>query len=146
MREMAGTSSCGPQQRRRLQIVTTALQPTALRSLTLAEDENPDAALALEHPLAQRADGRVEQFELGERGVAERLREAEAVGRRQYRLATQLRDLQECLDPRNQLTLEECCPPTLETQYQFFLRNGVSFYLTVPRSRFQSADVDAGGC
>lgn len=142
MREMAGTSSCGPQQRRRLQIVTTALQPTALRSLTLAEDENPDAALALEHPLAQRADGRVEQFEFERL----RLREAEAVGRRQYRLATQLRDLQECLDPRNQLTLEECCPPTLETQYQFFLRNGVSFYLTVPRSRFQSADVDVGGC
>ena len=109
------------QHRRRLQTVSTALQPCSAPVLTFVEEEDPDTALALEHPLAQRSDGQVEDFEF------ERLRqrEAEAVGRRQYRLATQLRDLQECFDPRNQLTLEECCPPTVEAQYQFFLRKGV---------------------
>ena len=140
LREMVGTSFCGPQQRRRLRNVTIALQPTALRSVTLVEDENPDAALALERPLAQRADGQVEEFEFERL----RVREAEAVDRRQYRLATQLRDLQECFDPRNQLTLQECCPPTLETQYQFFLRNGVSF--CPPRALFKPAGGWPTGC
>ena len=120
--------------RRRLRIVATALQSArAARGSTretYTEEEDPDTALALEHPLAQRADGAVEEFEF------ERLREREAVavGRRQYRLATALRDLQECLDPRNQLTLEERCPPTVEAQYQFFLRNGVSVHHTTSNS------------
>lgn len=130
---MARASSvCSTQQRRRLQKVATALHVSARTSRGtgstpetkyFVEEEDPDAALALEHPLAQGADGAVEEFEFQRL----RLREAEAVEKRQYRLATALRDLQECLDPRNRLTLEECCPPTVETQYQFFLRNGVSF-------------------
>ena len=103
---------------RRLRTVATAL--SAAGPVAFVEHEDPDTALALEHPLAQRVDGQVEGHELERL----RLREAEAVEARQYRLATQLRDLQECLDPRNQLTLEKCCPPTLETQYQYFLRQG----------------------
>jgi hypothetical protein len=127
---MVGASVCDTRQRRRLRIVTTALQSAraargtgSTRETYFVEAEDPDTALALEHPLAQRADGAVEEYEFERL----RLREAEAVGMRQYRLATALRDLQECLDPRNPLTLEECCPPTVKTQYQFFLRNGVSF-------------------
>ena len=123
--------------RRRLQVVATALQSArAARESTCAretyvEEEDPDtAALALEHPLTQRADGAVEEFEFERL----RLREEAAVGRRQYRLATALRDLQECLDPRNQLTLEQCCPPTVETQYNFFLRNGVGVRHTASHS------------
>ena len=108
---------------RRLRAVAASLQASSQASSQAApefvEEEDPDTAPALEHPLAQRPDGAVEEYEL------ERLREREmeAVERRHYRLATQLRDLQEALRP-NQLTLEECAPPTLEAQYQFFLRKG----------------------
>ena len=93
---------------RRLRAVAASLQAAAASQapMEFAEDEDPDTAPALEHPLAQRPDGTVEEYEL------ERLREREmeAVERRHYRLATQLRDLQEALRP-NQLTLEECAPP-----------------------------------
>ena len=58
---------------RRLRTVATAL--SAAGPVAFVEHEDPDTALALEHPLAQRADGQVEGHEL----VRLRLREAEAV-------------------------------------------------------------------
>lgn len=129
------------QRHRRLQTVSIALQPCSALG-TFAEQEDPDTALALEHPLAQRADGQVEVFEFDQL----RQREAEAVRRRQYRLAAQLRDLQECFNPRNQLTLDECCPPTAEAQYQFFLRKGVRLVAPHPEPALADSFDTASDC
>eukprot|EP01047_Picozoa_sp_COSAG01_P055562 COSAG01_NODE_6200_length_3797_cov_318.655760_5_plen_194_part_00 len=78
---------------------------------------------SLPHKLAQDAAGRVEQWELDELAA----RETEAAARRDYRLAAQLRDLQETLRPRigGPMTLAECmAPATTSERYEFFLRHG----------------------
>lgn len=84
-----------------------------------ANEPDPEASAALLHKLAQKPDGSVEPRELEELATRERA----AAESRDYRLAAQLRDLQEVLRPSS-LKLRDCMPPTVDEQYAFFLKQG----------------------
>ena len=93
-----------------------------------ANDPDPDQdggmmPAAVRHRLAQGPDGRVAEAEL----AALAGREAVAVAGRDYRLAAQLRDLQEVLRPRPAGPLKavrDCAPRAVEDQLGFFLKQG----------------------
>ena len=70
--------------------------------------------------LRQEGDGSVVKEDL----VALQQRETEAVSRRDYGLAMQLRDTLYAVQRREPLSVEDCTPTTLEGQYEFFIENG----------------------
>ena len=71
-------------------------------------------------PLAVDGSGQVTAAAM--EGLRER--EAAAAARRDWRLATKIADVIDVVTPRSPLSVDDCAPPTLDGQYDFFLEHG----------------------